>query len=250
MFYLGENGGIFVTVCNSMAESKQWESENAHGKLVARYLPLVHLHAAQLAAGLPRHVSREDLVQSGVLGLLEALRRFDPGRGIKFETYAGRRIRGAMLDELRRLSWLPRSLFKQMRDLDRASQSLAGSLGREPSEDELASEMGISLRELQKKVKQIYKSTLLPLEDKLRVPGPDNECALDDIIAREEKEILARAIDSLEERYRLVLALYYQENLKLKEIGLVLGVTESRVCQLHARAVEKLRMMMEASYIQ
>jgi RNA polymerase sigma factor for flagellar operon FliA len=233
-----------------MTEYQQWGEERSHSKLVSRYLPLVDLHAAHLAASLPRHVSREDLVQSGVLGLLEALKRFDPSRGIKFETYAGRRIRGAMLDELRRLSWLPRSLFRQMRDLERISQRLAGSLGREPSELELASEMGMSLLELQKTVRQIHKSKVLSLEDKMRIPGPEDEGALDDILAREEKEILARAIDTLEDRYRLILALYYQENLKLKEIGLILGVSESRVCQLHARAVEKLRVIMESSYLQ
>jgi len=239
-----------VTASNLTTECRQSVNECARGKLVDRYLPLVQLHAAHLAAGLPRHVSREDLVQSGVLGMLEALKRFDPKRGIKFETYAGRRIRGAMLDELRRLSWLPRSLFRQMRDLDRASQSLSGNLGREPSESELATEMGVSLLELQKTVRQIYKSMVLSLEDKQRVPDPAGDRALESIIDREEKELLARAIDTLEERYRLILALYYQENLRLKEIGLILGVSESRVCQLHARAVDKLRIIMETSYFQ
>jgi RNA polymerase sigma factor for flagellar operon FliA len=226
---------------------QETKDQTVYGKLVSHYLPLVRFHTSKLAAGLPVHVSREDLMQSGILGLLEALQRYDSKRGIKFETYASQRIRGAMLDELRRLCWLPRSLVRQMRSMDRTTQSLASSLGREPSDEELAAEMGITLSELQKTVKQAHKSTLISLDEKLSVPVPCSNAeggTLDRLLAEEEKEILANAIESLDERYRVILALYYQEKLKLKEIGVVLGISESRVCQLHTRAVDKLRAIM------
>jgi RNA polymerase sigma factor for flagellar operon FliA len=224
--------------------------ERTCGEDISRYLPLVRYHAGRLMLGLPAHVSREDLIQAGVLGLMEAMRRYDPSRGIKFETFASRRIRGAMLDELRNLSWLPRSLFKQMRELDKASQSLASRLGREPEEEEIAGELGVSPEKLHKIRTDINCSAVLSLEDTLFAPpavnGPEVG-ALENIIAEEEKERLARAIKTLPERHQQILALYYQEKLTLKEIGLVLGVTESRVCQLHSRIISRLRALLADS---
>ncbi len=213
-------------------------------ELISHYLPLVGLHAGRLAVNLPPNVSREDLAQAGVLGLMEALQRFDPLRGFKFETFASQRIRGAMLDELRRLSWLPRSLIRQMRELDGATQALATKLGRDPEDGELADELGISVTELQKIISQIHGRSLLSLEDTLfahpSVEGPENDI-LGRMIDEEEKEQLAAAVESLPERQRLLLSLYYKDELTLKEIGVILGVSESRVCQLHAQVITRLR---------
>ncbi|MBS4032720.1 MAG: FliA/WhiG family RNA polymerase sigma factor [Clostridiales bacterium] len=223
---------------------KETKDDGVQSELISHYLPLVGLHAGRLAISLPPHVSREDLSQAGVLGLLEALQRFDPLRGVKFETFASQRIRGAMLDELRRLCWLPRSLVRQMRELDSATQALATKLGREPEEGELAEELGVPVTELQKTMSQINGSSLLSLEDTLfahpAVEGPESD-TLGQMIEEEEKEQLAAALERLPERQRLLLALYYQEELTLKEIGLVLGVSESRVCQLHAQVIARLR---------
>ena len=148
-----------------------------------------------------------------------------------------------MLDELRSLSWLPRSLFKQMRALDQAVQKLTSSLGREPEEQELADELGIPLQKLQKLMRDINCSALVSLEDTLFAPpaAAEEEGTLEKMVAEEERALLAEAIKRLPERYQQLLSLYYQEGLTLKEIGLVLGVTESRVCQLHAQILSRLR---------
>lgn len=217
---------------------------------VARYLPLVRYHAGRLILGLPAHINKEDLVQAGVLGLLEALKRFDPARGVKFETYASLRIRGAMLDELRSLSWLPRSLFRQMRALNTAEQKLVASLGREPTDEELAAELNMPQEKYRKLTAAINTAVTVSLEEVLFAAPPTNateEFVLDRIIAEEEKERLAAAIAALPERYRQLLALYYQEGLTLKEVGLVLGISESRVCQLHSRIISRLRAVLADS---
>jgi RNA polymerase sigma factor for flagellar operon FliA len=222
---------------------RETKDEASRNELVSRYLPLVRLQAGRLALGLPPQVNREDLLHSGIIGLLEALERYNPAHGAKFETYAVMRIRGAMLDELRRSCWVPRSLMRQMRALDKAQVVLAAKFGREPTEDELAAELGLKPEALHKVVTEINCAALLSLDELLFAPeaeGPE-AIPLDVVVAEEEKELLAGAIDKLPERQRLVLALYYHEEMTLKEIGLVLGVSESRVCQLHAQAISKLR---------
>ncbi|EEG76505.1 sigma-70 family RNA polymerase sigma factor [Dethiobacter alkaliphilus] len=229
---------------NVWVKYQETKEEGLQETLVEKYLPLVRLHAGRLALGLPAHVNRDDLLQAGMLGLLEALQRFDPTRGVKFESFAALRIRGAMLDELRRLCWVPRSVVREMREMDRAVQELATQLGREPAEEEIAEKMGITIPQLRKITGMINSSSLLSLEDTLlavpAVDGPEVE-ALDRLIAAEDRQRLAEAIGQLPERHQQLLALYYQEDLTLKEVGLVLGVTESRVCQLHARIIARLR---------
>ncbi|MBT9139460.1 MAG: RNA polymerase sigma factor FliA [Dehalococcoidia bacterium] len=229
---------------NLWLKYQETKAEGVHSELVSQYLPLVRLHAGRLALGLPAHVNRDDLVQAGVLGLLEAMQRFDPNRGVRFESFATLRIRGAMLDELRRLCWLPRSLLRQMREVDRASQALAAKLGREPELEEVADCLQIAVEQLRKTVTMINCGTVLSIEDTL-FAAPETEgqeiATLDHLIVAEEKERLAAAIKELPERQQQLLALYYQEELTLKEVGLVLGVSESRVCQLHARIVARLR---------
>ncbi|MBS3946694.1 MAG: FliA/WhiG family RNA polymerase sigma factor [Dethiobacter sp.] len=226
---------------------QETKDEGSWAELVSRYLPLVRLQAGRLALGLPPQVSREDLLQSGVLGLLEALQRFNPAQGVKFETYASLRIRGAMLDELRRLCWLPRALVKQMRELGKAQMALAGSLGREPTEAELAREMGVKPEDLRRIVAEINSSALLSLEETL-FNNPAAEAPETAVLEEMAAAELATVIDKLPERQRVVLALYYQEEMTLKEIGLVLGVSESRVCQLHAHALAQLRAMLAEGY--
>lgn len=229
---------------NVWVKYQETKEEGLQETLVEKYLPLVRLHAGRLALGLPAHVNRDDLLQAGMLGLLEALQRFDPTSGVKFESFAALRIRGAMLDELRRLCWVPRSVVREMREMDRAVQELATQLGREPAEEEIAEKMGITIPQLRKITGMINSSSLLSLEDTLlavpAVDGPEVE-ALDRLIAAEDRQRLAEAIGQLPERHQQLLALYYQEDLTLKEVGLVLGVTESRVCQLHARIIARLR---------
>ncbi|MDW7651473.1 MAG: FliA/WhiG family RNA polymerase sigma factor [Bacillota bacterium] len=233
-----------MSVASLWSKYRETKDETAQEALVTQYLPLVRLHAGRLALGLPAHVSRDDLIQAGMLGLLDAMRRFDPGRGIKFESFAARRIRGAMLDELRRLSWLPRSLVREMRELDRAAQAMAAELGREPDDYELAEKLETSVERVRRITGEINCSAVVSLDELLFVPpavdGPETE-TLNRLIAAEEKERLAGAIELLPERYKQLLALYYQEELTLKEVGLVLGVSESRVCQLHARILARLR---------
>lgn len=222
---------------------RETKDEASRSELVSAYLPLVRLQAGRLALGLPPQINRDDLLHSGVLGLLEALQRYDPSQEVKFETYAALRIRGAMLDELRRNCWLPRSLTRQMREMDKALSVLTAQLGRAPTEQELAAELGLKLETLHKTVAEINCASFLSLDELLFFPeDEDPESApLESVLAGEEKERLADAVDKLPERQRLVLALYYQEEMTLKEIGLVLGVSESRVCQLHAQALARLR---------
>jgi RNA polymerase sigma factor for flagellar operon FliA len=236
-----------MSVANLWSKYIETQDEASQEALVSEYLPLVRLHAGRLALGLPAHVNRDDLIQAGLLGLLDAMRRFDPSRGIKFETFAAQRVRGAMLDELRRLCWLPRSLVKEMRELDRAAQAMATELGRDPEDEELADKLSMPVEKLRKVHTEINCSAVMSLDELLfvspAVDGPEVD-TLDRLIAQEEKERLAAAIESLPERYRHLLALYYQEGLTLKEVGLVLEVSESRVCQLHARILARLRVLL------
>ena len=211
-----------MSVANLWSKYIATQDEAAQEALVSEYLPLVRLHAGRLALGLPAHVNRDDLIQAGLLGLLDAMRRFDPGRGIKFETFAAQRVRGAMLDELRRLCWLPRSLVKEMRALDRAAQAMATELGRDPDDEELADKLNMPVEKLRKVSTEINCSAVMSLDELLfvspAVDGPEGY-TLDRLIAQEEKERLAAAIESLPERYRQLLALYYQEGFTLKEVG-------------------------------
>ncbi|MGB1557802.1 MAG: RNA polymerase sigma factor FliA [Oceanococcaceae bacterium] len=217
---------------------------------VRTHAPLVRRIALHLAARLPAGVELDDLLQSGMLGLLEAAQNFSEGHGASFETFAGHRIRGAILDELRRGDWAPRSVHRGARDLHRARQRLEQSLGRSPSASEMAAELDLELHEYQHLADDAALTGLVSLDE-----GEDEDgvsSALRSLISplqgpysavehAELRQRLAEAIRTLPERDQLVLSLYYQEELHQKEIGQVLGVTESRVCQLHARALKALR---------
>lgn len=216
--------------------------------LVEQYAPLVKRIAYHLVARLPRSITPEDLIQAGLVGLIEAARHYDPAQGASFETYAGIRIRGAMLDEVRRHDWSPRSVHRKARALAAAIREVERREGREARDAEIAQALGMSLEAYHQTLAELHGHRVLAFEeagmdehelsDGLREPLGDPLAALE---AHEAERLLAEAIAGLPERERLVLALYYDEELNLKEIGEVLAVSESRVCQIHAQALLRLR---------
>jgi RNA polymerase sigma factor FliA len=219
-------------------------------RLVIRYTPLVRAVAHRLAANLPSYVEHADLVQSGVFGLLDAVERFDPERCPRFESYAGQRIRGAILDELRAQDWVPRTVRGRVRELERAQERLERKLLRAATDRELADELGVAVRDLRALTQQIQLISVEALDEN---SGGLSQLLADDaapdpmtvVQARETLRQLADAVAGLGERDRTVIRLYYMENRTLAEIGAMLGVTESRVCQLHTRLVGRLRGRLE-----
>ena len=209
---------------------------------VMQYYPLVEQVAKRLARRLPAHVEREDLISAGVVGLLESARRFDPSRSDAFETFAEFRIKGAMLDELRHLDSLSRTMRRHYGDVREATKKLESVLGREPTEDEIASELDMSLEEYRELVTKFDGHTVSSLDeiDTERVAAegasPDEEAATCEMRAK-----IAEAIEKLPARQRQVLWLYYFEEMSLRAIGNLLGVTESRICQIHSEATKALR---------
>jgi RNA polymerase sigma factor for flagellar operon FliA len=238
-----------------------WESyketgdQSSREQLILHYAPLVKYVAGRVSANLPQTVEGADLISYGIFGLIDALDKFDTERGIKFETYAIARIKGAIIDELRAMDWVPRSVRSRARDIERAYIALEGRLMRTPTDAEVAVEMGIPEKELQDTFAKLSYTTVASFEE-LWVPGTDREdhtsfvtMVRDDnaedpvelFETEEVKTVLSGAIERLPERERMVVTLYYYEGLTLREIGEVLGVTESRVSQLHTKAVLRLR---------
>lgn len=227
----------------------------ARERLVVAYSPMVKFVAGRLGAGLPSHVEDADLISYGLVGLIGAIERFEPERGIKFETFAMTRIRGSIIDELRSLDWVPRSVRSRAREIEVAQAKLEHELQRAPSEAELAAKLNMSEDELQSSLLEIANSSVYALDELWTVSDSSgDQVSLLDTIAddgsadpqealatSEVKERLTEAISGLPEREQLVVALYYYENLTLREIGEVLGVTESRVSQLHTKAVMRLK---------
>lgn len=212
-------------------------------RLVEHYLPLVNIIAGRLAISLPSHVERDDLISSGFFGLLDAIERFEYSRGNKFETYAGVRIRGAMLDYLRSRDWIPVSLRQKIRKYELTVARLEGELGRAATDEEIAMAMEMSVSELQVLVSQLNVATVVPLEDYIRTetarPGAADPSGAFE--AKELKATLADAIQNLPEKEQQVISLYYFEELTMKEISLIMSLSEARVCQLHTKAVFRLR---------
>jgi RNA polymerase sigma factor for flagellar operon FliA len=230
--------------------------ERARERLVVDYSPLVKFVAGRMASGLPAHVEESDLISYGLLGLIGAIERFDPDRDIKFETYALARVKGAIIDELRSLDWVPRSVRARARAIERAHAELEGTLQRAPTDEEMAAKLELSVEDFRGALLEIANSSVLALDDLWTFADPEggSQVSILDTIqdpgsadpeteaqASELKDRLADAIESLPERERLVIALYYYENLTLREIGEVLDVTESRVSQIHTKAVIGLR---------
>jgi RNA polymerase sigma factor FliA len=234
---------------------KDEEDERARERLVVAYSPLVKYVAGRMAAGLPSHVDEGDLISYGLIGLIGAIERYDLEREIKFETFAVSRIKGAIIDELRTLDWVPRSVRAKARNVEKVHNELENRLQRAPSEEEMATKLGVGVEDFRNTLLEIANSSVLALDDLWTIADPDGgQVSLLDTIrdphavdpeeeidAVELKDRLADAIESLPDRERLVIALYYYENLTLREIGEVLGVTESRVSQLHTKAVLGLR---------
>ena len=224
-------------------------------KLILHYSPLVKYVAGRVGIGLPPNIEQADLVSYGIFGLIDAIEKFDIERAIKFETYAISRVRGAIIDELRAIDWIPRSVRHKAREVERAYADLEGQLHRTPTEAEVAARMGIAVGDLHHIFSQVSYVNVVALDELLSVGGEkgdkltlgdtlEDKGAEDPVLAfegEETKYLLARAINQLPEREKIVVTLYYYEGLTLSEIGQVLGVTESRICQMHTKAVLQLR---------
>ncbi len=228
-------------------------------QIVKEYAPMIKYVANRIALRLPPHIEVDDLVSVGVLGLIDAIEKYDPTRGAKFKTYAEFRVRGAILDELRSLDWVPRSVRQKASEVDQVSQRLQAKLGRPPEDEELAEALGVSLEDFFNTLNETRSMPMLSLDD-LGIPKDSGEqqSLLDCLAGKgdadpqmqlrltELKEIIAKAIDTLPEKERLMISLYYYEELTMKEIGEVLGITESRVSQIHSKAVFRLRTKLRA----
>jgi RNA polymerase sigma factor for flagellar operon FliA len=223
-------------------------------EMILKYTPLIKYIAHRLAMRLPPHVSVEDLMSAGVIGLMDALNKFDPGKKVQFKTYAEFRIKGAMLDELRSSDWVSRSVRQKAAQLEKTFQTLEKKRGRAVEDEEVAQEMGLSLDHYYNLVNEVNGVFLLDLENvRNKIGKPPEEdlvnLLMDDkekqpfhLLGLEElKKVLAQAIDELTPKEKTVISLYYYEELTLKEIGEVLGFTESRICQIHAKAILKLK---------
>ena len=224
-------------------------------RLILTYAPLVKFVAGRISSGQPSHVDENDLVSYGLLGLISAIERFDPERDVKFETYAIARIKGSIIDELRAMDWVPRSVRARAREIERAIARLEAELHRAPTDEEIAAKLGIEVTDLEDSLLDISRSSIAALDELWTVSSstgdqialidtiedpvqPQPQAALD---VTETREAMAEAISSLPEREKIVVTLYYYEELTLREIGEVLGVTESRVSQLHTKAILRLR---------
>ncbi|MBO6304368.1 MAG: FliA/WhiG family RNA polymerase sigma factor [Selenomonadaceae bacterium] len=212
-------------------------------KIAEYYLPLVKLVAGRIAMSLPSHVDKEDLLSSGFFGLIEAIDRFDAGRKNKFETYAGVRIRGAMLDYLRSKDWIPVTTRQKIRKYEKAVYELESELGRPANDEEIAERLQIPIFELPEIERELNAATLVPFEEYTRSFDLESGDVTpsDSMEFKELQNTLANAIDRLPEKERLVVSLYYYEELTLKEISLIMHLTEARISQLHTKAVFRLR---------
>ncbi len=238
------------TLWHAYTEGK---GQAAYDELIYSYLPLVRFIVSRLNFKLPNHLEQEDLVSYGIFGLMEAIKKFDCHRGVKFETYASQRIRGAIVDALRREQWAPRSVADKLKGLQRAYEKFENAGIVDVSEKQLAEEMGVSIKELRDIMAEICQLSVVSLDEFLHghdmenisrgdtLSDPSSPNPLANILEDEFKEHLVSAIDDLPDKDRIVISLYYYEELTLREIGKILEVSESRVSQLHARALMRLR---------
>lgn len=225
-------------------------------ELIMTYAPLVKYVAERLAIRMPSHIFKDDLTSAGVIGLFDAIDNYDSSRGIKFETYAFYRIKGAMLDEMRRLDWIPRSVRKEVQEIEAAITAVRIKLGRDPDDHEIALELGVSLESYFKMIDKAKGINLLSLDESVtgssvaavnkmesKTPSP-----LDELNKNEVKRVIADALSKLSEKEQLVVSLYYFDELTLKEIARVVGLTESRISQIHSKAIIALRAKLKSYY--
>lgn len=232
---------------NLWDDYKESGSKEARDALILSYMNLVKYVASKVGHGLPQNVEQSDLVSYGTFGLIDAIERFEPERGFKFETFAISRIRGAMLDELRSMDWVPRSMRAKAREIDKTSQELEGQLHRAANSAEMSMALGVSQNEYTQTIGKMSMSGVVGLDDVVacsdgltvgeRVANPVDESE----IYWEMQDMLSTSIVEMPIREKIVITLYYYEGLTLAEIGVVLGVTESRVCQIHTKAIEHLQ---------
>jgi len=228
-------------------------------EVIIRYSPMIKYVANRIAMRLPPHIEVDDLISVGVLGLMDAISKYDSSRGAKFKTYAEFRVRGAILDELRSMDWVPRSIRQKASKVDKVVQGLQAKLRRTPEDEEVAKEMGLSLDQFHETLNETKSIPIFSLEDLgIAKESGDQQSLLDCLAGKadadpqtqvrlvELKEIIAKAIDALPEKERLMVSLYYYEELTMKEIGAVLDITESRVSQIHSKAVYRLRTKLKA----
>jgi RNA polymerase sigma factor for flagellar operon FliA len=253
-----------VAQINNPSQAEQvWASYKADAnqadrdQLIVFYSPLVKYVAGRVAAGLPQNVDQADLVSYGMFGLIDAIAKFDPERGFKFETYAISRIKGAVLDELRSIDWVPRSVRAKAKSVERAMSKLETKHHRAPTDEEIAEELDLTMGQLTTLYNQISSLGMVALDEMLSFGGGESMTLGDTLADRRDgpggqyerielRQMLADAINRMGEREKIVLTLYYYESLTLAEIGNVLGVTESRVCQIHTKAVLHLRSRLAA----
>src|SRR4051812_5375108 len=250
-----EKSEIDAAIAELWAEYKASKDEKLRERLILHYSPLVKYVAGRVGVGLPPNIEQADLVSYGIFGLIDAIEKFDISRAIKFETYAISRIKGAIIDELRAIDWIPRSVRYKAREVEKAYAALEARLHRTPTEPEVAEELGITLEELHTIFSQVSFVNVVALDelmsagqergDKLSLVDTLEDTKAEDPVqafeSEETKYLLAKAINTLPEREKIVVTLYYYEGLTLAEIGQVLGVTESRICQMHTKAVLQLR---------
>ena len=241
-----------------LREAKEQDNEvsaSVKEQIVLEHAPLIRYIVNRIAVRLPSHIDLDDLHNTGVIGLMDAIEKYDPEKNCKFKTYAEFRIKGAILDQLRSLDWVPRSVRQKSRRLERAYGEVEQRLGRSATEDEVADSLGLQLDKLQELVNQVRGISLVNLEE-IRGTNPDGDRAgsfadiVEDVHSEnpfaslkltEMKQVIATTISTLPEKERLVISLYYYEDLNMKEIGGILGITESRVCQIHTKSVLRLR---------
>ena len=247
-----------MAIKQQAAEEIEITTENRE-EVIKRYSPMIKYVANRIAMRLPPHIEVDDLISVGVLGLMDAISKYDSSRGAKFKTYAEFRVRGAILDELRAMDWVPRSIRQKASNVDKVVQSLQAKLSRSPEDEEVAKEMGISLDQFHDTLNETKSIPIFSLEDLgIAKESGEQQSLLDCLAGKadadpqtqirliELKEIIAKAIDALPEKERLMVSLYYYEELTMKEIGAVLEITESRVSQIHSKAVYRLRTKLKA----
>jgi RNA polymerase sigma factor for flagellar operon FliA len=252
---VSEKDAVEAAIKALWVEFKETADPRLRERLILHYSPLVKYVAGRVGVGLPPNIEQADLVSYGIFGLIDAIEKFDLGRAIKFETYAISRIKGAIIDELRAIDWIPRSVRYKAREVEKAYAALEARLHRTPTEPEVAAELGIGLDDLHTIFSQVSFVNVIALDELLNVGGErgdkvslvdtlEDTRAEDPVAAFETEEtkyLLAKAINTLPEREKIVVTLYYYEGLTLAEIGQVLGVTESRICQMHTKAVLQMR---------